>query len=320
MNNKNKINSSAYGGDNWKPRSATHQEEIGSLWSNCGVNSEWAPLKRVLLHCPGEEFDLQRDPDSVQMLDSIDSKNAIDQHNALVNAYLDEGVIIDFVDPKGTPSLNQIFCADLFFMTPEGAILARPASKIRAGEEIWVARRFADLGIPILKTLHGNAVFEGADALWINSNRVLLGRGLRTNDEAISQISTLLHEMHIKVIPVDLPIGTMHLMGILRFLAKDLVLVWPYRLAWKAINELKAAGFQILLIPDEKEATNRGSLNFVTLGPRRIIMAEGNTITKSFLESNCVECKTVNIDELLKAAGGIGCLTGIVERELEFDG
>jgi len=317
--NKNKINSSAYGGDNWKHRSTTHLEEIGSLWSNCGVNSEWAPLKRVLLHSPGNEFDLRRDPDAVQMLDSIDPKIALDQHNALVNAYCNEGVDIDFVDPKGTPSPNLIFCADLFFMTPEGAILARPASEIRAGEEIWVARRFADLGIPILKTLHGNAVFEGADALWLNCNRVLIGRGLRTNDEAISQISTLLNEMNIEVVPVDLPIGTMHLMGILRFLANDLVLVWPYRLAWKAFNELKAAGFQVLLIPDENEATNGGSLNFVTLGPRKIIMAEGNAITKSFLESNYVECKTVNIDELLKAAGGIGCLTGILERELTFD-
>jgi len=320
MNITNKINASAYGGDNWKPRLATHLEEIGSLWSNCGVNSEWAPLKRVLLHPPGKEFDLLTDPDALQMLDSIDYQLALDQHNAIVQAYKEEGVIINFVGPKGTPSPNQVFCADLFFMTPEGAIIARPASKIRAGEEIWVARRLADMGIPILKTLHGDAVFEGADALWLNRKHLLIGRGLRTNDEAITQISTLLREMSIEVIPIDLPIGTMHLMGILRFLDKDLVLVWPYRLAWKAVDELKAAGYQVLIIPNETEATNGGALNFVTLGPRSILMAEGNTTTQSYLESHGVECRTVIIDELLKAAGGIGCLTGIVERELDFDG
>ena len=29
-----------------------------------------------------------------------------------------------------------VFMADLFFMTPEGAILARPASEVRAGEGV----------------------------------------------------------------------------------------------------------------------------------------------------------------------------------------
>jgi len=44
-----------------------------------------------------------------------------------------------------------MFVSDLMFMTPEGAVLARPASTVRAGEERWVARRLAELGVPILK-------------------------------------------------------------------------------------------------------------------------------------------------------------------------
>ncbi len=101
-------------------------------------------------------------------------------------------------------------------MTPEGAILARPASTVRAGEERQIARRLANLGIPILRTLTGTATFEGADALWLDERSVLLGRGLRTNDQAIRQISETLAEMSVDVIQVDLPIGTMHLMGILQ--------------------------------------------------------------------------------------------------------
>jgi arginine deiminase len=30
-----------------------------------------------------------------------------------------------------------------------------------------------------------------------------------------------------------------------------------------------------------------------------------------------ITCQTVQVDELLQAAGGIGCLTGILEREKE---
>jgi len=200
-------------------------------------------------------------------------------------------------------------------MTPEGAILARPASTVRAGEERWIARRLADLGIPILRTLRGTATFEGADAHWLDDHTVLVGRGLRTNAEAIAQITSLLNEMGVEVIAVDLPVGTMHLMGILRFLDQDLVLAWPYRLAWRGVTALQERGFRVVYIPDETEATQGGALNFVTLGPREILMAAGNPVTQGFLESQGIACHIVEIAELLKAAGGIGCLTGILKRE-----
>ncbi len=57
------------------------------------------------------------------------------------------------------------------------------------------------------------------------------------------------------------------------------------------------------------------SLNFVTLGPRRILMAAGNPVTQAFYENAGIACQVVEVDEILKAAGGIGCATGILERE-----
>ncbi len=73
------FDSAAYGGDNWSPRLDTHQQEIGKLWANCGIDSEWRALKSVLLHCPGEELNaVQNDPDAVQMLDVVDLARARD--------------------------------------------------------------------------------------------------------------------------------------------------------------------------------------------------------------------------------------------------
>jgi N-dimethylarginine dimethylaminohydrolase len=46
-----------------------------------------------------------------------------------------------------------MFVSDLMVITPEGAVLARPASTVRVGEERWVARQLAELGVPILKGL-----------------------------------------------------------------------------------------------------------------------------------------------------------------------
>jgi N-dimethylarginine dimethylaminohydrolase len=311
---KPKYSAAAYGGENWSPRKTSHQDEIGSLWGECGINAEWTRLQGVLLHSPGPELAALGDPESAQLLEIPHWKLARQEHEAMSQAFRNAGVAVYYVEPTGEPSPNLIFCADLFFMTPEGAILARPASTVRAGEERWVARRLADLGIPILRTLRGNAVFEGADAHWLDQRTILVGRGLRTNSEAIEQITRVLNEMDVQVVPVDLPVGTMHLMGILRFLAHDLVLAWPYRLAWRAVEAIKKHGYQVRYIPDEAEASHGGALNFVTLGPKEVLMAAGNPITQAFLESLGVICHTVEVAELHKAAGGIGCLTGVIER------
>jgi hypothetical protein len=120
------------------------------------------------------------------------------------------------VAPDGVATPNQMFCADLVFLTPEGAILARPASTVRAGEERQVARRLADIGVPIVRTLRGTATFEGADAMWLDSGTVMVGKGLRTNAEAVWQIKDALFELDVDTLEVDLPFGTMHFMGLLR--------------------------------------------------------------------------------------------------------
>ena len=178
----------AYGGPGWSPRSASHAEEIGSHWAACGLENEWAPLKAVLLHRPGPELAVE-DFNAAQLLEKPNFARAVQQHDALATTYRTAGVSVHYVEPAVSPaSPNQIFCADLFAMTPEGAILARPASTVRAGEERWVARRLADLGAPILATLTGHAVFEGADLIWLDRETAAIARGLRTNDEAIAQI------------------------------------------------------------------------------------------------------------------------------------
>ena len=51
-------------------------------------------------------------------------------------------------------------------------------------------------------------------------------------------------------------------------------------------------------------------------GPRSILMATGNPVTQAFYEEAGIQCQTVEINEITKAAGGIGCLTGIIERKL----
>jgi arginine deiminase len=309
------MRAAAYGGEGWSPRQDHLYQEIGRIWHSCGIDTEWSPLKAVLLHRPGEELAKLGDPDAVQMLAPVDTARVQDEHDKLAKAYRDAGVTVHYVEPDVTPTPNQMFIADLMFMTPEGAIVARPASTIRAGEERFVARRLAALGIPILRSVRGHGTFEGADAAWLDPDTVLLGTGLRTNAEGASQVSSLLQEMGVEVIQVGLPYGAMHLMGQLRFADRDLAIAWPGRVPYAAVEALRDRGYTVLFLPDEDEAIKGFALNFVTLGPRQILMSAGNPITQSFYEDVGITCHTVEVDELLKAAGGIGCLTGILERE-----
>jgi N-dimethylarginine dimethylaminohydrolase len=310
------FDAAAYGGKGWQPRDASTAEEIGHLWGACGQNSEWAPLESVLLHRPGPELLAADDPDAVQMLAAVDLSRLQAQHDVLAQAFDVAGVTVHYVEPDVTPPPNLMFVADLMVMTPEGAVLARPASRVRAGEERFVARRLAALGIPILRSVHGQATFEGADAMWLSSDRMLVADGLRTNPEGRAQVAATLAEMGIETLPVGLPYGAMHLMGTLRIVARDLAIAWPGRVPFAAVRALRQQGTIVQFLPDETEALYGFALNFVTLGPRKVLMAAGNPITRRYYESLGIECVTVTVDELTRAAGGIGCLTGVLEREL----
>jgi N-dimethylarginine dimethylaminohydrolase len=254
-------------------------------------------------------------PDHVQMLDSLDLQKAQEQHDRLAQAYQELAITVHHVEPESGPPPNLMFVADLLFMTPEGAILGRPASTVRAGEERWVAERLARLGIPILRAIRGSGTFEGADAAWLDERTVLLATGLRTNAEGAAQASSLLHEMGVNVIPVGLPYGAMHLMGQLRIADHDLAIAWPGRVPYAAVEALRRRGMTVLFLPDTEEAKVGMSLNFVTLGPRQILMPAGNPRSQAFYQQAGLRCHTIDVSELVKAAGGIGCLTGLLERD-----
>jgi N-dimethylarginine dimethylaminohydrolase len=303
----------AYGGESWSPRTVPHRAEIGRLWGPCGLRDEWGALRSVLLHRPGAELAVD-DPDTAQLLAPVDPARAAEEHDRLAAAYRDEGVLVRSVEPTRAPTPNLMFCADLFFMTPEGAILGRPASTVRAGEERWIARRLADLGVPIVRTVRGQGTFEGADAMWLDATTVLVGRGLRTNAEGVAQVTATLREMGVDTIAVDLPWGTMHLMGMLRIPDRDLAIAWPGRLAVTAVEALRQRGYRVLFLPEGPTTERNTALNFVTLGPGRILMAEGYPVFEQFFEKAGLACRTTPVAELRKAAGGIGCLTGILER------
>ena len=310
------LQTAAYGGAGWQQRSQSHQQEIGSVWRDCGIDSEWRSLKSVLVHQPGPEINVPSgEQDRYLLLDRVDMRKAQEEHRRLVETFQSAGVEVYTVGPHCDPTPNLMFCADLFVMTPQGAILGRPASTVRASEERQVARRLADLGIPILKTLTGQATFEGADLMWLDHGTAMIGRGHRTNPQAIDQISQVLAEIDCDLLSVDMPYGTMHFMGMLRIPRKDLAICWPRRTPHAAVMALRERGFEIAFLPAQDESVMNRAMNFVTLDSGKILMVDGLDQAMAFYESLGIECLTSPTDELSRAAGNVGCLTGVLHRD-----
>ena len=243
----------AYGGEKWSPRTQSRRDEMASVWGDWGSGSECSRLQAVLLHRPGRELDEIVDFDAAQMRADIRPDVARAQHDALADAYRAEGVTVHYVEGYRPDKPNQMFCRDLMTMTPEGAILARPASTVRAGEERFVAEALGVLGVPVLMSVHGTGTFEGADAMWAAPDLCFVAEGLRTNRTGAEQVAWALGNIGVMVERVVLPYGAMHLDGMLNFAAPDLAVVWPRRTPMNVVRVLAERGVRIVHLLDEPD-------------------------------------------------------------------
>jgi N-dimethylarginine dimethylaminohydrolase len=305
-----------WGGSGFRDRQQTHAEEVvaGQRWHPCGCRSEYETLREVLLSRPGAEVEVEGDPDASLFLRRPDLGRLRKQTAALAALYESLGVVVRLFRPERTPPPNLIFQRDLFFMTPEGAILARPASAQRAGEERFAAEALAGLGVPILRTLTGEALFEGADALWVDPATVWIGLGRRTSRAGLEQVAAVLAEQGVEVVAGSVPEGAQHLLGVINVIDRRLAAVDAERLAPELDARLRAGGFELIELPPDAELREGRGMNFVTVGPRRVVMPSGCSGIRGRLEAEGVEVFEADVGEYLAAGGGPGCLTGILRR------
>ncbi|MFH1465217.1 MAG: arginine deiminase family protein [Pseudomonadota bacterium] len=307
----------SFGGPGWQPRATTHAEEVaaGRLWAPYRVRSEVAPLEAVLLAWPGQELALEGDPDAHLMLAPVSVPAIQRQAAAVAEFFRGQGVRVHLARPASPPPPNFIFQRDLFFMTPEGAVLGRPAGVQRAGEERFTAEALALAGVPILRTLTGQATFEGADALWLRPDLVLLGLGTRTNAAGADQVEAVLAEQGVTLRRTELPrTGVQHLLGVLTPVDTDLCLVHGGHASEAQLGLLRDLCIEPLVLPPGPELTHGRSNNVVALAPRRVVMPAGCPQSRALLEAHGVICFELDVGEYVKAAGALGCLTGVLSR------
>lgn len=313
MTNK-KIDIDAIPGERWFPKETTFENDITEYWGDWGVCSEVDTLKAVLMRRPGKEIE-DFDASAVRFSDEpVDVELMRKQHDDIAKIYTDFGAKVYYVENQREDRPNAIFCRDLMFMTPEGAIITRPGMAARRGEERFIAEALSKIGVPILKTVTGDGFFEGANAMWVDRHTCVLSTGSRCNKSGYEQVETELKRMGVEVFHMQQPYSNIHIDGLMNPASNDTVLIHASQVPYDIIDMLMKKGYKILEAPSTTEVRETFGCNFVALEPGKVVMPAGNPRTQELLEKNGIEVITVEISEIIKGRGALHCITAYLKR------
>lgn len=294
----------------------TFREDLPKYWGNWGATSEVGRLRAVMLRRPGQEIEAITDPHEPRWREIMHPETARQQHDALARVYRDHEVEVYYVDDMAEDRPNAIYCRDLMAMTPEGAIITRPAMAARRGEERYVSATLAPLGVPIIKTINGTATFEGADLLMIDRHSAFVGLGNRTNAEGARQVIEELHHQGVyDVTVVQVPYGVAHLDCMFGLASTDVAVVFPWLTPFVVVEKLMEKGYRVLEVQNPREGRLGYSVNFVAIEPGLVVMSAGNPQTRETLEEAGIRVIEVEMDEILKGMGAVHCCTGVLRRD-----
>ncbi|MEP6601740.1 MAG: arginine deiminase family protein [Nitrospirota bacterium] len=281
-----------------------------------GSDSEYAPLRSVLMRRPGREIDAIMNPQAVLFQDFIRPGIARRQHDRMVEQLAAEGVSIKYIDLTGERHPNLYFCRDLVLITSSGAVVCRPGSISRSGEEVDASETLVSSGIPIAFRVFSPGTLEGGDICVASPDLVLIGNSKRTNLEGARQLASFLTiEGFRNVEIVSVSPHTLHLDMTFAVLDRDLAAICEERTPAALRALLAKHSFRTVNLPNN-EVTAGMALNLLCLGPRRVMLPSGNRISRSRLERAGVSCVEADVSELMKGGGALHCMTAVLKRDL----
>lgn len=306
----------AIGGERWFPLETNSAEDMVEYWGgDFGCSSEYNKLRSVILHRPGKEVE-NVDFEKVRFRQVVDPTLFQQQHDDLANYYRSKGVRVYYLENSREDRPNAVFCRDKIFMTPEGAIVTRLAMPERRGEERFMAETLAKIGVPIVRTITGNGIFEGANAMWVDRKTCILSTGVRANRDGYSQVEYELRRMGVEqIIPMQIPYGHAHIDGLLNLASPDVALAHVSQVPYDVIDALKMKGYQIIEVPSQTEAKYFYSVNFVATEPGKVVTSVGGDQTVELLEKAGIEVDVLDLSELNKGRGSVHCMTGFLKRD-----
>ena len=156
-----------------------------------GVSSMVSRLKTVGMLKPMEALK-RADPNKWHYGQAFDPSRIERNYFSFIKILNSFDVEILWMTPKNNENADSIFTYDPSFMTQKGAILLSPGKSLRKGEEKIHEEFYKNNNIPIIGKLSESAIAEGGDMFWLDKETLVIGKGFRTNQIAIEQITSML--------------------------------------------------------------------------------------------------------------------------------
>jgi len=230
----------------------------------------------------------------------IDLERARAQHDAYEWALVELGCTVRRVDSTADMP-DAVFIEDIAVVFPHGAVIARPGARSRRIEAPGVAEALARFGLP-LRDIEEPGTLDGGDVLVVGRT-VFVGASGRTNSAGIDQLRRMVTRFgyDVRAVPVQ---GCLHLKSAVTAVGPKTVLLNRNWVTADAFADLTL----IDVDADEPHAANALLAGDVVIYPAAFPK------TRARLEQRGLHVKTVDVDELAKAEGGVTCCSLVFER------
>ena len=282
-----------------------------------GCQDMTSTIRKVLIKDPKSAYKNQANIDTqyneLNYFGKPDFEISLKDYDSFKSILHNNGIEIHCLPSDDITSLDSIYTHDPCLVSNSGVILCSMGKDLRRKEPGMISNYFESLGIPIIGRISSPGKLEGGDIVWIDNKTVAVGVGYRSNFEGIMQLKQILSDDIDEIIPVHLPHWTgpadcLHLMSNVSPIDENLFLVYSKLLPVSFREYLLSRKIKLIEVPDE-EYESMGC-NVLAIAPRKVIMIEGNNITKKILEDEGVEIFTYpGLEISNKGAGGPTCLT-----------
>ena len=254
-------------------------------------SSMYKPLKRVIVKHPHDAFlnqqHLANEWRKYNYIEEPDFQEAVLEYRSFIEILTKYVPQIDYLPISKEVGIDSLYAHDPVKFTAQGAIILKSGKELRQPEAAVYKEFLKEKEIPILGELTGDAVSDGGDLVWIDDRTLAVGRGYRTNDEAIRQLKEITANLVDEFIVVQLPhdqgeAECLHLMSFISMVDEDLRWYIPVLMPVFLRQLLIQRGIQLIEVPEEEYHTL--GCNVLALAPRVCMMVSGNENTKRQLE------------------------------------
>lgn len=306
-----------------------HPDQQTKVWGRrWGCTTDVGKLRLVLMHRPGDELNIVDPAKRIDHLGAYgdeatgwywrgreipDLATQQAQHDALVAALREEGVEVVFLNRCAPGRMKSVYTRDQVIAVDGGAIICRMGARIRRGEEAPATETLARIGMPILRTVHGEGIMEGGSFAFINPRLAVVGLSSRVNEEAARQVEEVLRVQGVELLRVHLTGYRLHIDGAFVMVAPDVAIINPVQLPFWFLEKLKDLKVRCIEVhPDDPAWT----VNCLAVAPGRVLMADQvSPRTAEALDKAGISVRIVPYDAVYQGGGGIHCSTAPLVRD-----